>query len=154
MWLWKLYGSRSNKKPTFPNVRRLLGALSFTVAALLFARCEANAEPIVVGVASGRVFTGEIDRRSNHDQLWLRTEQSGISIRRPVDWDGIVVIRSAGRELSVEQLRAEIETRPAAFVKETDNQPDEPSAPAAATVAEDISKVRPKGWCQPPPSRR
>ncbi len=109
----------------------------------------AYAEPIVVGVASGRVFVGEIDRKSNRSQLWLRTEQSGISLRRPIDWDTIAVVRSGGRELSPEKLRTEIELRLVSYVPDDDPFDDRPPK-TVPPGADKNAKPQPKEWLPAP----
>lgn len=42
-----------------------------------------------VTVADGRVFSGEVDAKSNGDKLWLRSEKAGIALWRPIGWSSI-----------------------------------------------------------------
>ncbi len=66
----------------------------------------AGGETVAVGLASGRVFVGEVDPRTNAQQLWLRSEKPGIAICRPIDWDRILLARHGDQELSGDELRA------------------------------------------------
>lgn len=68
---------------------------------------EAGAEPITVGVKSGRRFTAEIDTRSNAEKLWLRFNKDSMSILRPIDWSSITEIRRGEQSLSIEQVRTQ-----------------------------------------------
>lgn len=70
----------------------------------------AAGETVAVGLASGRVFVGEVDPRTDDEQLWLRAEGPGITICRPIRWDRILVARHGDEELSAEELRAEADT--------------------------------------------
>jgi hypothetical protein len=54
-----------------------------------------------------------------------------MNFRRPIDWNSIVVVRSGGRELTVEQLRAEIDNRNAELVFDPDREPEELPPPLA-----------------------
>ncbi len=95
----------------------------------------ARAEQVVVGVESGRVFSGEIDKRTNRDQLWLRTENSSTQISRPIDWKRVSVIRSGGRELSIEDLRAKLVLQNVAKTTNTDESSEELPSPKSQTLA-------------------
>lgn len=68
---------------------------------------QATAEPITVGVKSGRRFTAEIDVRSNAEKLWLRFSKETSSILRPIEWSAITEIRRGEETLSIEQVRTD-----------------------------------------------
>lgn len=65
----------------------------------------AVAEEITVRVASGRVFVGEVDARTDNAVLWLRATRGGARVRRPISWRRIVSAQVADRELSAEELQ-------------------------------------------------
>jgi hypothetical protein len=87
---------------------------------------SAIADQIVVGLASGRVFAGEVDKRTDDERLWLRTTQGGITISRPIDWGNIAVARSNGRELSAAELRTAAQVRLAAYQTDAPAESVEP----------------------------
>jgi hypothetical protein len=64
-------------------------------------------EPIAVAVASGRIFTGEVDSRTDDAALWLRITQPGMSLCRRIAWENIVLAERGAHELSAAQLRAQ-----------------------------------------------
>jgi hypothetical protein len=62
-------------------------------------------QPVSVEVASGRIFTGEVDGRTNEQRLWMRSGSDSIVLLRPIQWDRVVAARAAGLELSGKQFR-------------------------------------------------
>ncbi len=66
-------------------------------------------EPIAVAVESGRIFTGEVDARTNDTQLWLRQTQPGITLNRLIDWNSIVLAQRDERQLSAAELQAQVD---------------------------------------------
>lgn len=75
-------------------------------AAWMAPAAAAAGETIAVGLASGRVFVGEVDSRTDSEQLWLRAERPGISICRPIRWERILLARLGDQELSAEELQS------------------------------------------------
>ena len=77
------------------------------LACCFFAPTTAVAgETVAVGLASGRVFVGEVDPRTDAEQLWLRTEGPGIVFCRPIRWERILLARCGDQEYSSEELQA------------------------------------------------
>jgi hypothetical protein len=66
-------------------------------------------EPIAVAVASGRIFAGEVDSRTDEAQLWLRSVQPGCTLARPIAWQSIVLAERGDRQLSSAELQAQID---------------------------------------------
>ena len=80
---------------------------------------SAAEDSITVRLISGRTFTAALDRRTDAGQLWLRFEEAGIELLRPIDWDRIVSVTAAGQKLTgrefrqlVEKVRKEIPPQP------------------------------------------
>ncbi|HEY2881796.1 MAG TPA: hypothetical protein VGJ15_05170 [Pirellulales bacterium] len=73
-------------------------------------RATNAAEQIAVALNSGRVFVGEVDPQSNANRLWLRTESGGMTLRRPIDWDSIVLAETKQKEFTPAALRASVDT--------------------------------------------
>ena len=79
--------------------------------AVIFALCSlpvaAQAgQTIAVGLASGRVFTGEIDPRTNSDTLWLRADLDGATVLRPISWQRVLLARIGNEELTAGELQS------------------------------------------------
>jgi hypothetical protein len=71
------------------------------IAATAFA-----ADPqVIVDVASGRQFRGALDVASNSDQLVLRMEQAGLTLRRPIRWERVIAATADGKPIEVAALR-------------------------------------------------
>ncbi|HZZ29529.1 MAG TPA: hypothetical protein VFE46_16135 [Pirellulales bacterium] len=100
-------------------------------------------EPIAVAVHSGRIFTGEVDSRTDGSQLWLRYSEPGLTLYRPIDWDNIVLAQRGDRQLSAVELKSQIDEL---------KSPDESQDLAAATPAlppattEEVPHPRPIPW--------
>ena len=68
------------------------------------------AEPqLVIHVASGRQFRGTLDSASSAGQLVLLSEQTGITLRRPIRWERIVRAAADGVPLDVAALQARVQ---------------------------------------------
>ncbi len=74
----------------------------------LFITCPAAAEPITVTLVNGRKVSGEVDRRTNQQRLWLRREEAGIQLKSGLDWSEIRHGLVAGKWQSHDQLRASV----------------------------------------------
>jgi hypothetical protein len=107
------------------SIARLVAACVVVVATV----SDATAEPITVGVKSGRRFTAEIDVRSNADKLWLRFSKETSSILRPIEWSSITEIHRGEQPLSIEQVRNDAITANAAL-------PPKPKTPLAKRAVE------------------
>ena len=66
----------------------------------------AASSTITVELVSGRTFTAEIDGRTDAAQLWLRWQQTGGELLRPIRWDCVVRARVGGEDMSGEQFHA------------------------------------------------
>ena len=73
------------------DARQLFTALLVVSLACSPAVAHAADEAAVVRVtvADGRLFSGEVDAKSNGDKLWLRSEKAGIVLWRPIGWPSI-----------------------------------------------------------------
>src|SRR5262245_623810 len=60
---------------------------------------------VVVKLADGRQIGGAIDSSTTTQELVLRTERSGITLRRPIRWQRIVGVSQGGQEFSLAKLR-------------------------------------------------
>jgi hypothetical protein len=70
---------------------------------------------IVVEVAGGRKFIGQVDPHTDQTRLWLRRQQGSAVVLRPLAWQRVVRVQIAGAELSGEELLAIVkELRPTA----------------------------------------
>lgn len=63
--------------------------------------------PVMVELASGRQFTGQLHPRSDADKLWLRFGHDTAYILRPIDWGRITQVHVAGERVSLSQFRRE-----------------------------------------------
>ncbi len=81
------------------------------MAALAFGAAGARAaEPqVVVDVASGRQFRGTLDSTSTADQLVLRTEQAGVTLRRSIRWGRVVRATEDGMPVEIAELRGRVQ---------------------------------------------
>jgi hypothetical protein len=66
--------------------------------------CAAESQ-LVIDVASGRQFRGTLDSASSNDQLVLRSEHAGITLRRPIRWERVTGATADGVPLDVAALR-------------------------------------------------
>ena len=57
---------------------------------------------IVVALASGRHFSGEIDPKTDQEHLWLRSSRPGVTLLRPIAWNRVVSV-----DLPEEQVRGD-----------------------------------------------
>ena len=110
-------------KPTF--------CPALLLACCFFAPTTAVAgETVAVGLASGRVFVGEVDPRTDAEQLWLRTEGPGIVFCRPIRWERILLARCGDQELSSEELQAMSEALKSAPSQNLQDHETLPAPPA------------------------
>jgi hypothetical protein len=72
---------------------------------LLIPRIATAQVAISVHLAGGRDFTAALDAQTDADRLWLRFENGGAELLRPVDWDRVVTADLAGHRLSGVELR-------------------------------------------------
>jgi hypothetical protein len=79
-----------------------------------------QADTISVRVASGRVFVGQLDARTDAGQLWLRSGHDSLVLLRPIQWDRVVQVSVADQDLSGEEFRQIVRTvKPADPASET-----------------------------------
>lgn len=64
----------------------------------------APSRAIVVHLVGGRVFTGELDTRTNEADLWLQWRRGTISLGRPIRWDRISRVELSGQTFSGEAV--------------------------------------------------
>jgi hypothetical protein len=73
-----------------PTARNVTTSLAIACLAAIATLAHAAEPELAVSLTSGRQFRGTIDRTSTADQLVLRTENGGITLRRPILWERIV----------------------------------------------------------------
>src|SRR5262245_1676270 len=88
--------------PAARKIATLLALLGVWAASLPAAEPE---PAVVVQVPGGRQFRGIIDGSSDQQQLVLRTELDGVTLRRPIRWERIDSATLAGQPASVSKLR-------------------------------------------------
>lgn len=114
------------------------------LACCFFAPTTAVAgETVAVGLASGRVFVGEVDPRTDAEQLWLRTEGPGIVFCRPIRWERILLARCGDQELSSEELQAMSE---ALISASSQNLQDHETLPAPPAPRAAENNPAPRQW--------
>jgi hypothetical protein len=90
---------------TIPSVVAALTFLSFTAVSYA-------AEPeIVLQLASGRQFQGEIDASSTAETLVLRSTTGSVTIRRPIRWERIERATTGGQLVDLPKLREQVASR-------------------------------------------
>lgn len=97
--------SRLKQSACSMSTKWIMGALLAGLIVLYHLPASAGSL-VAVGVKSGRVFVGEIDGQTNHDELILRIERNGVSIFRPISWDAIVLGGDGQHMFSREELMA------------------------------------------------
>jgi hypothetical protein len=109
-------------------------------------RADAS-QPMIVAVASGRTFTGELDARTDQDRLWLRRQQGSALVLRPLQWDRVLAVRVAGEELSGEAFRG--------LVRQFRQTNPAPASPAGTKQLVLNGSAGPEDWSagSPPPVR-
>ena len=126
-------------------------------AALADGAPPASETTISVRLSSGRTFTAMLDARTDSTQLWLRCEQAGAELLRPIAWDRVVSAEVAGQTISGEelcrlviQMRQEIPAQPVVPVAKAHivmiGQPDvgtpaERHAAATTDLPNDVRRV-------------
>ena len=84
-----------------------LATCILTVAFLTMATlttCLSASEPVRVQTASGRVFVGRVDIRSNEERLWLRFHLGATTVWRPVAWSRVVSVTEKGKQLEKDEV--------------------------------------------------
>jgi len=100
--------------PWFGTGLTLLVALNVLVdSAGASDEAQAAAGSVTVEVASGRIFSGVVDPRSDDERLWLATRAGGIVTRRPIRWERIGRAEAEDGPLRVEDLRDRVVARAA-----------------------------------------
>ena len=102
---------------------------------------HAGATTLEVRVASGRSFVGEVDPRTNDQQLWLRSRDGGFSLTRPIDWSRVVQATVDETAYSRDELRV-VAVELAAATLAAD-QALEQQVPRRAVVATGQQEIRP-----------
>lgn len=89
--------------PTFQNLSLSASTALFV---LLAAPLLASDSSVTVQVASGRHFSGQIDRSTTSERLVLRSVNGSMAIARSVAWDRIVSVKLNGKPADIASLRA------------------------------------------------
>jgi hypothetical protein len=72
------------------------------------AEMPAPADPVVVQLASGRCFSGDVAAATDASQLWLVREQDAICVLRPIDWNYVRQVSVLGKVMSGEALHRRV----------------------------------------------
>src|SRR5437867_690024 len=94
-----------------PAARNLTTFLALACLATIATLIHAAEPELVVSLTSGREFRGTIDRTSSADQLVLRTQNGGITLRRPIRWERIVRATIDAQSADVATMRRTAATR-------------------------------------------
>lgn len=91
------------------NPRRLgllliLASVAWIGAAGRVAAAESTNHRVVVELASGRRFAGEVDRRTDERTLWISNPLRSGQVLRPVDWTRVTSVELDGELYSGEQF--------------------------------------------------
>lgn len=98
-----------------------------------------------VKLASGRVFTAHVDKRTD-ELLWLRFSSGGGNILRPIAWERVVEARLDGETVELNELRAVCaELKSGAPPQEVLPAPAA-VAPAQPLVAPAVASIRIEAW--------
>jgi hypothetical protein len=117
-------------------------ALAFTMPPGVASAAESAV--VAVGVNSGKIFVGQVDPRTNEYRLWLRTGRSGIELRRPIDWESILLVRKADREFTAGEFRAEVLSSQTSATSLTRYEPNELPVPISGAARSETDSNRPK----------
>jgi hypothetical protein len=79
------------------------------IAGLSAMAARADDMQLVIDVASGRQFRGSLDSVSSSDHLVLRSEQAGVTLRRPIRWERVTRAKADGMPVEVGELKARVE---------------------------------------------
>ena len=116
------------------SARHLPLVVALLTAALAFgANDAAGGEPVEVRLASGRVFHGEIDRRTDDDTLWLRFTWDHTVILRPVAWNRVTSATIGSQQLSGTELKN--------WTKNSGRPADAAPAPSGPATAKTAGRV-------------
>jgi hypothetical protein len=77
----------------------------------LLAQTTATRELVAVKLASGREFSGTIDASSTAEQLVLRSDTGGITLRRPVRWERLAAAAIDGKPVEIGDVKRLAEAR-------------------------------------------
>jgi hypothetical protein len=106
----------------------------------------AEGEIVSVRVASGRTFRGAMDARTTQRRLWLRVDQGGVSVLRPVDREAVIDAQRGEQTLSRDELFSAIDelmsVRPRTARVDAAVRPDSTKGEAVAVaISADDSEV-------------
>jgi hypothetical protein len=102
----------------------------------------AESPAVAVGVSGGKVFLGQVDSRTDANRLWLRIERPGIVLRRPIDWESILLVRQGDHEFSSHEFRTQALATKSTATSLAENDADELPAPAVAPAPNDAGSNR------------
>jgi hypothetical protein len=88
----------------------LIGLPGLTDAEPVLTPQHPQEDAISVEVTSGRTFTGQLSARTDADRLWLQSGQDSAVLLRPIQWDRVVQVHVADRDLSGDEFREIVRT--------------------------------------------
>lgn len=83
-----------------------IGCVAAPAGALADGGPDGARQGVLVEVLGGRVFTGEVDPRSDENSLWLCSNRGPSAIFRPLEWNCIAAVELAGLRFTTEEFRA------------------------------------------------
>jgi hypothetical protein len=114
------------------------------------------ADTLTVNAASGRVFTGEVDPRTDEQTLWLRGGKTNAFVVRPIEWRRVVSVEAKGKQLTADEFRRTIaqpdwqwaDELPSRALPKTTRDPSEPRQETlpptdTATASADMQSLAP-----------
>ena len=85
--------------------------VALTIVALLTISSNAMANRVTVSLKDGTKYIGELDRRTDQRQIWLRYQRGMTTLLRPIAWKRIARVQSNFGELGKYQV-AQLAKRP------------------------------------------
>jgi hypothetical protein len=123
---------------------RLLPVIALVFTSSQGVASAAESAVVAVGVNSGKIFVGQVDPRTNEYRLWLRAGRSGIEIRRPIEWESILLVRKGDHEFSAGEFRTEVLSPQRTAAALTLYEPNKLPVPACGASTPDADANRPK----------
>ena len=107
---------------------RLIPAMLLLVT-IVAAGDLAAAPRVIVNLASGRQFEGDVSERSDNTRLWLSFRSSSAELLRPIAWSHIVSAELGEEQLTGLELRERLLSSPTAHFAQNESEQDGQEAP-------------------------
>jgi hypothetical protein len=115
-----LYNELRISRQLFPRPGTLFASCGLAMRTAVFAfilgillaaaaRAGETTPALVVHLASGRTFAGDLAPRTDGTQLWLQNGRGSMTVLRPIIWDRVVRASVLGQDFSGAELRQMVE---------------------------------------------